>query len=137
LSASSRSYCCYSLCCIWTATSWLPCRECWLHVETRKAISGWYHGCFPLILHSFITSKGNYVSVSVRKCGCFIAESYLACIIVLFDRQFFWGTGETLVPVYQKMEEAFEKHPGVSNRLRKLCVVVSRSISSILPSWKH
>jgi succinyl-CoA synthetase alpha subunit len=74
----------------------------------------------------------------VCKCGCFIAESYLACIIVLFDRQFCWGTGErTLVPVYQKMEEAFEKHPGGCNRLRKLCVVLFRSISSILPSWKH
>lgn len=28
--------------------------------------------------------------------------------------QFYWGTEETLVPVYQKMEEALQKHPDVT-----------------------
>ena len=37
-----------------------------------------------------------------------------ACIIVPINVQFYWGTEETLVPVYQKMEEAFDKHPDVT-----------------------
>jgi ATP citrate (pro-S)-lyase len=28
--------------------------------------------------------------------------------------KFYWGTGETLMPVYQSMEEAFNKHPEVT-----------------------
>jgi succinyl-CoA synthetase alpha subunit len=30
------------------------------------------------------------------------------------QKQFYWGTNEILLPVYESMDEAFQKHPEVS-----------------------
>ena len=58
-------YCCYSLCCIWTATS---CRAgnvgLWLYVQTWKAIGGCHD--FPLFGQSL--HQGEHRFVSVSKC---------------------------------------------------------------------
>ena len=32
----------------------------------------------------------------------------------LSKNQFYWGTNEILLPVYESMDEAFQKHPEVS-----------------------
>jgi hypothetical protein len=63
----------------------VPCRECWtltLCVHERKAISG-YHD-FPLFSSNHCINVANYVSVSVRKCGCFVMTSMNLTFVEFF-----------------------------------------------------
>ena len=38
----------------------------------------------------------------------------LSLSLSLIKNQFYWGTNEILLPVYESMDEAFQKHPEVS-----------------------
>ena len=93
-------------------------------VSTRRSLR---HLASSVLLACSISSASSYVNLRFLVCNKFVGHELhcrrsatyrsVAGIIYTFGGQFvskmYWGTSETLLPVYQEVSKAMAKHPDV------------------------